>query len=70
MTKSEAQEKMKSGHKITHDYFGSNEWMKLDDDGFHYLFEDGVRVHPSQFWGIRSQSGWGDGWSLFNEQTK
>jgi len=63
MTKAEALGAMSMGHRVTHDYFTSNEWKKLD--GGHYEFEDGCRCTPSEFWRWRDDLAWETGWSIF-----
>lgn len=47
----EAKEALKSGLKLTHSYFTSSEWVK--GVGCVYVFEDGARCSPREFWSIR-----------------
>lgn len=64
MTKEEAIEAMKSGKRVTHEWFTANEWMTMNIDGKIEL-EDGVKCHPNEFWRWRTDSSWGNGYSLF-----
>ena len=63
MTKIEALKALNSGHKVTHIYFTSNEWVKLN--GFRYEFEDGIFDHIDEFWYHRRGELWDNGWSIF-----
>ena len=63
MTKQEAITAMQSGKKVSHDYFGDNEWVTIKDGKIYS--EDGVEHH--EFWDIRFQKYWDDNWSVFPE---
>lgn len=63
MTKSGAIIAMSYGKKVTHRYFSSNEWMTLENGNF--VFEDGVKVSPREFWNDRSDKQWDDDWDIF-----
>ena len=47
LTKDEAFELMKKGHKVGREYFGSNEYVYLDNGIM--LFEDGVSAY-TEWW--------------------
>lgn len=47
MTKAEARQAMREGHKVTHTYFGKEEYAHLVN-GIE-TFEDGVKI-PSDWW--------------------
>lgn len=67
MTKGEAIQAMKSGQKITHTSFTSDEWMTSDPRGLVYTFEDGVKVTYRTFWENREGNGWDKGYFIFKE---
>ncbi|MGV3705432.1 MAG: hypothetical protein ACO1NU_08640 [Arcticibacter sp.] len=63
MSKAEALTAMRSGKKVQHSYFTSDEWMTIDQGDL--LFEDGVRCSLAEFWKYRDHVSWNDGYSLF-----
>lgn len=63
MTQEAAIEQMKRGEKITHRYFSNNEWMTMENGMI--LLEDGYKIHPDEFWGLRHQDGWKDGYEYY-----
>jgi len=65
MTIAEAKQALKEGKKITHDYFSRDEWVQ--GDGNEYLFEDGVRCTPDEFWQYRQIPGFNNGWQIWKE---
>jgi hypothetical protein len=65
MTKNEAIELMKQGKKLTHKYFGTEEWVSMGNDG-QMILEDGVECTPEEFWYWRKYSYWDKDWSIFN----
>jgi hypothetical protein len=65
MTKEEAISLMKAGHKLTHRYFTSEEWVKTDETGMIYILEDGVECSHYEFWHWRKDESWNTGWELF-----
>ena len=55
------------GAKITHRFMAANEWMTVLPNG-RICFEDGCEQTVVEFWAVRrGQTGWTDGWSVFNE---
>ena len=64
MTKQEAIAAMQEGKKVTHEYFGQDEWVTMKDGSI--VLEDGVSCHPLEFWRWRTASAWLDNWELFN----
>ena len=64
LSKSEAIRAMREGKKVTHQYFTSDEWMRLTPSGL-YQFEDGVVCPSLLFWGDRKGEQWETGWSLY-----
>lgn len=64
MTKSEAVKAMLSGSKVTHRYFGTNEWMTMPSPNT-IQFEDGVKVNFHEFYEIRPGPQWDDDYSIF-----
>ena len=65
MNKQEAILAMKEGKKVTYKYFSPNEWMAMKDGMI--VLEDGVICPPEEFWKLRADSRWDDGYELFNE---
>lgn len=63
MTKHEALEAMRSGEKVTHNLFTSDEWATMK--GGVITTEDGV-IHPN-FWAYKTKPCWETGWSIFQE---
>ena len=66
MTKEEAKDLMKAGHKLTHTDFTKDEWVKSNQTGTIYILEDGVECSANEFWRWRTSDRWNDGWELFN----
>lgn len=67
LTYSEAYALAQKGAKITHRYMAANEWMTVLPNG-RICFEDGCEQTIVEFWAARrNQTGWTDGWSVFNE---
>lgn len=66
MTREEAYEALKEGNKITHHYFGRNEYYEMKDNSI--IAEDGVN-HSRVFW-QQDQDNWrADGWELYIENN-
>lgn len=59
----EAIVKMREDIKMTHDYFGSDEYCFIR--GNLVVFEDGVEQFLNEFRAIRTSSGWNTGWTEF-----
>lgn len=67
LTYSEAYALAQKGAKITHRFMAANEWMTVLPNG-RICFEDGCEQTIVEFWAARrNQTGWTDGWSVFNE---
>lgn len=66
MTKDEAIEAMKRGHKVTHRFFFPGEWVRMIYSGV-YMTEDGKRIYQDSFWKIRSSEVWQNGWEIYKE---
>lgn len=62
LTKDEAIQAMKEGHKVAHRYFSDDEWMTLD--GLSFLTEDGCRHDPYIFWIDRQSPEWNTDWRV------
>ena len=62
MNKFQAIEAMKSGCKLTHNYFCKDEWVRMENGMM--VFEDGCKCSQEMFWMDRTAFGWDDGWSL------
>ncbi len=63
MDRAAAIKAMKNGHKITHTYFCSNEWIKMY--GFHIVCEGGYLHEPSEFWRYRKGVAFDKGWEIY-----
>lgn len=66
MTREEAKQALKEGHKITHTYFNPDEWVKQPKD---HIIEDeqGFSISPTVFWYIRRGEHFADGWEIYQE---
>jgi hypothetical protein len=62
MTKKEAISALRSGSRVTHPYFGWDEWMELRGNVLY--FEDGMDMQLSEFFDIRNSDGWEDGYTV------
>ncbi|MDC5753558.1 hypothetical protein [Vibrio europaeus] len=67
MNKVEAMAFLESGGMLTHPYFTSSEWVKGLGNGL-YEFEDGCRCDADEFWRIRSDAGFNEGWKVKPER--
>ncbi|EDV1300498.1 hypothetical protein AAC69_002584 [Salmonella enterica subsp. enterica serovar Hadar] len=66
MTKDEALEKMKQGFKVSNQYFTSNEFLYMKENGV-IMSEDGYNFND-WFFNIRKGEEWKlDGWSVYYE---
>nr|DAQ12996.1 MAG TPA: Protein of unknown function (DUF2829) [Crassvirales sp.] len=63
MTKEEAIKAMSEGKKVRHNHFSSDEWMSQLPNG-DYLFEDGVKCSPREFWTWRTCTSWNTDWEI------
>ena len=64
MNKQEAIAAMETGAKLTWPHFSSDEWVTIQEDGY-YLFEDGCRCTPEEFWAHRDTPEWFKDWELY-----
>ncbi len=64
MTNTEAMGAMRDGHKVRHQSFTLDEWMK--ETGRLYEFEDGCLCEPDEFWRFRDGDEWLVGWRLIS----
>jgi hypothetical protein len=64
VTKDEAVSAMVRGEKVTHVNFSPEEYVSITHDHM-YLFEDGVRCTPLEFWTHRMEESWSNGWSIY-----
>lgn len=66
MTKDEALEKMKQGFKVSNQYFTSDEFLYMKENGV-IMSEDGYNFND-WFFNIRKGEEWKlDGWSVYYE---
>ncbi len=68
MTKKEMLVALAAGKKVTHHYFTTKEWMKLQRGKL--LFEDGVITTLEEFWSNRNSAQYENGWSIFEEEIE
>ena len=64
MTKEEAIQAMCEGKTLTHEYFTDKEWVKTNQAGTVYVFEDGVQCSYSEFWMWRTDNCYAHGWEI------
>jgi hypothetical protein len=62
LTKDQAITAMFRGHKLAHRYFSDGEWVKQEGNVF--VFEDGCKCTPGEFWSYRSGEGWNTDWFI------
>lgn len=67
MTKAEALQVMREGHRVTHRYFQPHEWMMIKDNMI--IFEDGTTITIEEFYNIRNQDSWENEYSLFEDSN-
>jgi hypothetical protein len=65
MTKEQAIQAMKDNHKVTHRYFGEEEWI-IERNG-KYIDEQGLVIDQSEFWKYRQAEWYDDGWDIWGE---
>ena len=67
LTKKEAMQLLKQGHKITHKHFCHDEYIYLKNKKVHT--EEGYNVGglTSKFMTIRSGSMWNEGWNIYEK---
>lgn len=73
MNKTQAIEAINSGQAIRHRYFEDHEHVKLapasddkDSDVTEYIFENGGRQTAEEFWSIRTNPCFDEGWEIVN----
>lgn len=69
MTKLEAIEQMKAGHKLTHRNFTDDEWITSNKSGTIFIFEDGVECSTQEFWRWRTHKSWDSDWEIFQDTS-
>ncbi len=69
MTRQEAKQAIIDGHKVSHNYYGSDEYLFMNEAGL-LETEDGYTKGSfiSEFW-VKYQI-WETGWRLFEGKTK
>ena len=72
MNRDEAKQALSEGKKITHDFFQNDEYVYLECVNpntrpikYECVFEDGVTQDEDEFWLIRSDDNWNEGWEIF-----
>lgn len=68
MTKLEAINAMKDGHKVTHRYFTPDEFIFMKGNRIHT--EDGANVFEDEFWKYRQNEAFLFDWEIFNDSAK
>ena len=64
MTKDEAIQAMKSGAKVTHQYFSDEEWITMEGN-LVIITEEGYSVSTVEFWKYRPEQYQNDDWSIW-----
>lgn len=64
MLKQDALLALAEGKRITHTSFTDEEYVKQHTTHL-YMFEDGVVTTVKEFWYIRTELPWADGWSIY-----
>ncbi len=65
LTKEQAIAAMRSGKKVTHRHFDSNEWMTMIGNAIR--LEDGVTCTQEEFWNWRKDESWNTDYYIVNE---
>jgi len=66
MTKEEAITAMKSGSKVTHEYFTKDEWITMDSpNSKHFVDETGLSLPCDEFWRYRKSEVFQTGWEIY-----
>lgn len=75
MNRQEAINALREGKKITHTYFDKHEYFFMECINpirnpfkVQYVFEDGVTQSEKEFWDLRKDSFWDDGWEIFDDR--
>ncbi len=67
MTQDEALTAIQHGEKVTHKYFTPNEYITKGTQGG-IMFEDGIQTTWFEFFRLRKEDYWKDGWSIWQPQ--
>jgi hypothetical protein len=65
MNKDQAIVAMMEGKKVTHRYFGPDEWVSMENGSI--LLTSGIKCPPKEFWKHRSAHCWNNGYKLFKQ---
>lgn len=63
MTKEEAIVAMEAGHKVTHQYFTKDEFIRMKNGKL--ITEEGYEFEPWKFWMYRNYKVWETDWSIY-----
>lgn len=69
MNKTEIIEALAAGKIVTHMYFDSHEFVKLNEHGL-MEFEDGCTIDQETFWNDRKGSHWDTDWDIFKPKQE
>ena len=64
MTKNEAIQAMKEGNKITHTYFTTDEFIRMEKD-WQIITEEGYTIGLDTFFGVRNDNLWEYGYEIW-----
>lgn len=62
MTKQEAIQSMREGNKVTHRYFGNEEWITME--GNRIITEEGYSIWKDEFFKYRDDITWETDWEV------
>ena len=65
MTKEEAKQALNNGHKITHIWFTSNEYIYKKDGKL--LDEQEIELNEGMFWHFRKSESWNENYSIYTK---
>jgi hypothetical protein len=68
MTKTEAIQAMKNGHKVTHRYFADTEYITMKGN-FTIVDENGYHCEDKIFWSYRLSAAFDKDWEIFTENS-
>lgn len=68
MTRQEAVEAMIAGKKVTHSTFTADEFITMENGNIKTILdEQGYNLPADEFWELRQQPEWDDGWSIVED---
>lgn len=64
MSKTEAMSALRNGHRVTHKYFVTGDWIRWSDMRCALIDQDAIEMSWTEFWAYRNTEGFNDGWEI------